>query len=700
MSVKIADIAKQLGLTQKALKEKILELGFDIKKTARTLDEDLAELVLEELKPDNNAEDSEDAGGAAEEYESLIDKELDREIIKSQRKQTAGRDSKHKKRAEEVAKEKAAANEGEVEVGDAISVKEFAEKAGVSAAKVIGELMKNGILANINQQIDFDTVLIVAEDLGVAIRKLRTEASAEDILHRNIEALLEEDDPKSLKIRPAVVSVMGHVDHGKTSLLDAIRETDVVAGEAGGITQHIAAYQVEKKGKKITFLDTPGHEAFTAMRARGAKATDIAILVVSANEGVKPQTIEAVNHAKDAGIPILVAINKMDLPDANPEKVKGELVEHGLQPEDWGGSTVMVPVSAVTGQGISDLLDMVLLTAEMEELKANANREAVATVVEAHLDKSFGPVATVIVNTGTLKVMDNFVIGASYGRIKAMYDHNGKRIKSAPPSTPVMIAGLQTTPVTGDLLQAVKSEKIARNQAELVQDLKREGKLDDESADMSQIMSKIQSGNLKVLKVILKVDTKGSLEAIKASLAKIKSDDVALKVVHSGVGSVTDSDVMMAAAGQALIFAFHVGYSAHVAKLAEKYRVELSKYTVIYQMIDDVKAIMTGLLEPERVEVVLGKARIKEVFFTKRNVKIIGCGITNGTVENKAFAKVFRGEELLGEGTIDSLKKVDKVVSSLNEGNDCGIKFVCNFEVKADDILEVYKVESRQRTLE
>lgn len=700
MSVKISEIAEKLGMTQKDLKEKIIELGFDIKKTARTIDEEVAELILDELGEGSDEEEVvESDGDTVTEYENIIDRQLDREIIKKQRKRTAGRDTGKKKGKDDDSDGEEKKGQA-IEIGDVISVKEFAEKTGVSAAKVIGELMKNGVLANINQQIDFDTIQIIADELDVKVKRKRAEASAEDILHRNIGALLEEDDAKVLQKRPPVVSIMGHVDHGKTSLLDYIREANVVATESGGITQHVAAYQVEKNGELISFLDTPGHEAFTAMRARGAKATDIAILVVAANEGIKPQTIEAINHAKDAEIPIIVAITKVDLPDANVDRVKGELVEHGLQPEDWGGSTIVTPVSAMTGEGIDTLLEMILLVAEMEDLKANPNREAVATVIEAHMDKSLGPVATVIVNTGVLRIMDNFVIGATYGRIKAMFDHNGKRVESADPSVPVLIAGLDQTPVSGDLLQVVSGEKAARLQATNVRALKDLRGKEGEGSDMSQILSKIQSGNLKALKIILKTDNKGSLEAIKSSLAKIKSDDVILKIVHSDVANVTDSDVMMAAAGEALIFAFHVTSSAQVNKLAQQYGVEIRKYTVIYKLVDDVKAIMTGLLDPEMVETVTGKARVKQVFFAKRSERIVGCGVENGVIENKSFVRVMRGDEEIGEGRIDSLKKVDKVVKEIKEGNDCGIKFVGNVDLEEGDVFECYKVESRARTLE
>jgi len=496
---------------------------------------------------------------------------------------------------------------------------------------------------------------------------------------------------------------MGHVDHGKTKLLDSIRETDVVAGESGGITQHIGAYQVEKKGKLITFLDTPGHEAFTAMRARGAKVTDIAILVVAADEGVKPQTIEAIDHAKEAGVPIIVAINKMDKPEAQPDKVKGELAEHDLQPEDWGGKTVMVPVSALRGDGIEDLLDMILLTAEMEDLKANPDREAVGTVIEAHLDPSLGPVATILINTGTLKIMNNVIIGKTYGRIKSMKDHNGKPLRKAGPSMPVLIAGLHETPKSGDILQVVANEKVAKQRAE---EVTLQAKQEDEAkmSGMNQVISSVQSE--KVLKLVVKADTKGSLEAIKQSIAKIKDEEVAVKVIHSGVGKVSKSDVMMAAASKGLIAAFHTDFdSTYVEKTAEREDVEVRKYTVIYDLLEDVKKILTGLLEPEIIKKVLGRAQIKQIFLTKKKEMIIGCKVLSGKIENKSKFDIIRGKDeegednYVGEGVIESLRKVDKEVKDIGEGNDCGMKITGYLEVEEVDIFEVYKEEEKRRTI-
>ena len=600
----------------------------------------------------------------AEIYDELISKEMDREIVKSQRKKMAGKDTKRKEN-KDVAK--VVDRDKVIEISDVISVKEFSEKTGLGAAKIIGELMKNGILANINQQIDFDTAQIIADDLGVKIKKKVSEASAEDVFKGDLDALLQEEDPADLRVRPPIVVIMGHVDHGKTSLLDFIREENVVKSESGGITQHIGAYQVEKNEKKITFLDTPGHEAFTAMRARGAKITDIAILVVAADEGVKPQTIEAIQHAQEAKVPIIVAINKIDKDGADPDRVKGELGEYELIPEEWGGSTIMVPVSAHTGEGVPTLLDMILLVADLENLKANPKRAAVGTVIEAHLDKSLGPIATVVINSGTLKVMDNIVIGGTHGRVKVMKNHIGKNVKNAKPSMPVLIAGLSQTPQSGDIFQVVSDEKSARVQSQNVQTLVDADRL--ARRGIGEIISQIGSGDMKQFKLVLKADTKGSLEALKQSLAEIKNEDVGVKVILSGVGNVSESDVMMAAAAGGIVMAFHTSMNPNVKHVAERENVEVLNYTIIYKLLEDVRKIVSGLLEPEIIETILGKAEVRQIFLTKKKEMIVGCKVTEGVVK-KEKVRVFRGEEKVGEGQITTLKKVDKSVQEVQEGND------------------------------
>lgn len=641
---------------------------------------------------------TEEPRDTAELYDQLLEEEREREIVQSQRKQMAGKDAKssQKKGSHGVSHILKYDPNRVVEIPDVISVKEFAEKAGLGAAKVIGELMKNGILANINQLMDYDTAAIIAEDLKVKITKKQSVASAEDISTGNLESLVAEHDKSLLKDRPPIVVVMGHVDHGKTKLLDAIRLTDVVSKESGGITQHIGAYQVEKNGKRITFLDTPGHEAFTAMRARGARVTDIAILVVAADEGIKPQTLEALQHAKDAGVPIIVAINKIDKPNADVERVKGELAGHELIPEDWGGTTIMVPVSAITKQGIDTLLEMVLLVAEIENLKANPNRAAVATVIEANLDHSLGPVATVVVNTGTLKLMDNVVIGTSYGRVKVMKDYHGKKILEAGPSYPVLIAGLSTSATSGDILQVVADERTARMKALSVKSLR---EAQQKERGVGEIMSAISAGSLKSLKIVLKADTNGSLEAIKHSLADIKHEDVAVKVILESVGDINESDVMMAAASGAIVMGFHVKSNQNVMNLAEKENVEIIHYQIIYKLLDDVKSILNGLLEPEMVENILGEAEVKQIFYSKKKEMIIGCYVETGLMKNKASLRIKRNNEVMGVVSIVSLQKNKDTVDTVKEGSECGLKISGNIKVEAGDKLEAFKIEKKIRTL-
>jgi translation initiation factor IF-2 len=699
MSTKISELAEKLSIPVSDLKDKIKELGFELTPKARVVEDDLAEMLIEELG--SSSKDVKEAD-IAEIYDEMIAEEREREIVKSQRKKMAGKVDK--KKTKTAATVETVAIEGEVEIPDAISVKEFAEKTGANPAKVIGELMKNGVLANINQQIDFETASIIAGDLGLNIKRKRDVAATEELMSGDISNLIKEDNPEDLEERPAIVCVMGHVDHGKTQLLDTIRQTDVIAGESGGITQHIGAYQVKKKGKFITFLDTPGHEAFTSMRARGAKVTDIAILVVAADEGMKPQTIEAMNHAKEAGVPIIVAVNKMDKPNANLDKVKGELSEHDLQSEDWGGKTIVCPVSALKGDGIDDLLDMVLLTAEMESYQANPNREAVGTVIEAHLDQSLGPVATILVNTGTLKNTDNVIIGNAFGRIKLMKDHNGNAVESAGPATPVFIAGLSETPKSGDILQVVDNEKVAKNKAEEIKFISKV----ESQANMSatnQIISQIKRD--KVFKLIVKADAKGSMEAIKQSIAKIKDEEVAVKIIHSGVGKITESDVMMAAASRALVVGFHSGFdSASISRIAERENVEVKEYKIIYDLLQDVKKYLSGLLEAEILEIVIGRAQVKQIFLTKKKEMIVGARVLSGKLTGKAKLRIIRGrtaedeDNIVGQGIVDALRKGDDIVKEIKEGNECGIKFRGDVVLEEGDILEAYTEEEKHRVIE
>lgn len=627
--------------------------------------------------------------------EIAIEKELDREAFRNQKKNRAT-SQKRGAKAQPQIKPKT----GVVQIPASLTMKEFAEKTGLPVPEVMAVLLKSGIMATINQKLDFETAAVVAAEMGVEVKQKESEATAEELMEGDLKVLLKEDDPSVLVKRPPVISVMGHVDHGKTKLLDAIRHANVVATESGGITQHIGAYQVEKNGRKITFLDTPGHEAFTSMRARGAKATDIAILVVAADEGVKPQTVEAIHHAQEAGIPIIVAINKIDKPGANPDKVKGELVEFNLQAEDWGGKTIMVPVSALKGEGIDELLEMILLAADMEDLKANPKRMAVGTVIESHLDPSLGPIATVIINTGTMRVGDNVVVGTTLGRIKNLQDYRGQSLTQVEPSGAARISGLDHVPQAGDLLQVMKDEKTAKIRLQEIMNLQRQREESAGGSMVERIVSQINKGAINFLKVVLKTDTKGSLEAIMQALAKVKSSDVAIKVIHYGVGNISDTDVIMAEASQALLVGFHVEVSTHIRKLAEKDGVDIKNYTVIYKLIEDLTAILAGMLEPEIRVTELGEIEIKQIFLDKKSWAIIGGKVVKGKVQAKTRVRLKRAGEILFETELESLKHVKEDVGELDKGSECGLKIKTPKPIQVGDILEDFKVESIQRKLD
>lgn len=588
----------------------------------------------------------------------------------------------------------------EIKIGEVIAIRELSEKMGVSPIRIVGELLKNGMMVNLNQTIDFDTATIVAENFGCKVERDSAAVSGYDILKGNISKLLE-DDKKNLTPRPPIVAVMGHVDHGKTTLLDAIRKTKVVESESGGITQHIGAYQVVYSKRKITFLDTPGHEAFTAMRARGARATDIAIIVVAADEGVKPQTIEAINHAKDAKVPIIIALTKIDKPAANLEKVKGELAEHDLQASDWGGETEMIGVSAVTGKGIEDLLELVLLTNDIDPVMANPNREAVGTVIESHLDRSLGPIATILINTGTLKIGDNFVIGPVIGKVKKMLDDNKKSIKTAEPGKPIQIAGLDTLPLTGigEILQALPSSEAARKKSVELKKLL-EVSARKKVTGINQLINRINTGELKELKIVLKTDVEGSLEAIRESVAKVGSEEVKAKIIHGGVGGVTETDVLMAAAADGLLIAFHVKIPPTVAKLANHEGVSIRQYTIIYKLLEEIEKMLSGLLDPEEVETELGELEVRGVFYTKGKDQIIGGMVKSGALRVGANARIFRDGELIDESKITTLKREKENAKEVKSGFECGIGLsLKKAKVQVGDIVQAWKVEKKERVL-
>ena len=580
----------------------------------------------------------------------------------------------------------------EITIPESITVKDLAVELKKTSAEVIKKLFGFGIMATINNDLDFDTAFLVAEEFGVTAKK-KEEVKEEDILFDD-----SEDKEDELQPRPPVVVVMGHVDHGKTSLLDAIRKTNVIEGEAGGITQAIGAYMVNINGRDITFLDTPGHEAFTSMRARGAQITDIAILVVAANDGVMPQTVEAINHAKAAGIPIIVAVNKIDLPEANVDKVKQELMKYELVPEEWGGDTIYVPISAKKHINIDELLEMVLLQADVLELKANPNKQAKGAVIEARLDKAKGPIASMLVQRGTLDVGDTIVVGSSIGRIRAMKNDKGQRVKKAGPSTPVEIMGLTEVPESGEVFYEVKDEKMAKHLIERRKRAQREKSINQMApVTLDNLFSQMEEGKLKQLNIIVKADVQGSAEAIKQSLEKLSDDEVRVRVIHSAAGAVTESDVTLAKVSNAIIIAFNVRPVATAKQAAEKEEVEIKQYSVIYQAIDDVKAAMKGMLDPIYEEKVIGNVEVRQVFKVSNVGTIAGAYVLEGKIERNAGVRVLRDNVVIHEGKLVSLKRFKDDVKEVAKGYECGMQIENYNDLKEGDIIEVYVMEEVKR---
>ena len=580
----------------------------------------------------------------------------------------------------------------EITIPETITVKDLAAELKKTSAEVMKKLFNYGIMATINNDLDFDTAFLVAEEFGVTAKK-KEEIKEEDILFDESEDKLEE-----LQTRPPVVVVMGHVDHGKTSLLDAIRKTNVIEGEAGGITQAIGAYQVNINGRDITFLDTPGHEAFTSMRARGAQITDIAILVVAANDGVMPQTVEAINHAKAAGIPIIVAVNKIDLPEANVDKVKQELMTYELVPEEWGGDTIYVPISAKKNQNIDELLEMVLLQADVLELKANPKKQAKGAVIEARLDKAKGPIATILVQRGTLDIGDTIVVGSSIGRIRAMKNDKGQKVKKALPSTPVEIMGLTEVPESGDVFYEVKDEKMAKHLIERRKRTQREKSINNMTkVTLDNLFSQMEQGDLKQLNIIVKADVQGSSEALKQSLEKLSDEEVKVRVVHSAAGAVTESDVTLAKVAKAIIIAFNVRPVALAKQAAEKEEVEIKQYSVIYQAIDDVKAAMKGMLDPIYEEKVIGNVEVRQVFKVSNVGTIAGAYVLDGKIERNAGVRVIREDVVIHEGKLVSLKRFKDDVKEVAKGYECGMQIEDYNDLKEGDIIEVYIMQEIKR---
>ncbi len=699
---KVADLANQLNLSTKALLALLNELGYKIKSAMSPVTEEMERAVrkkIEETRKEHQAslERKKKIWGEVETGKKprperrrrRFDREKIHEKVRETLAQIERGQARPKRRKPKGKPVKEEEEKKVLKIPGKLTIGELAKMLGVEPVELIKRALDHGIIATINQALDIESIMVLAEEYGYQI-----EIGEEEI----VEEVPEEEG--ELEPRPPVVTVMGHVDHGKTTLLDYIRKTNVAAKEPGAITQHIGAYTAEYQGHKITFIDTPGHEAFTALRHRGANATDIVILVVAANEGVMPQTIEAINHARAARVPIIVAINKMDLPDADPEKVKRELAEQGLIPEEWGGDTMMVEISAKTGQGVDTLLEAILLKAEEMDLRASYKGKARGVILESKLDKGRGPVATVIVQRGTLRVGDPFVAGTSYGKVRAIYNEWNQRLKEATPSTPVLVQGFEELANAGDILQVVDSEKEARRIAEERRELKRlqitRGEI---MMTTRRIQEKILAGELKELPIIVKADCQGSLEAIGDVLSQMVYKEVKAKVIHQGIGNVTESDVLLASASEGVILAFNVGVEAKARNLAKSEGILIKTYKIIYELIDDVKNMLAGLLEPEIKEVVLGQAEVRETFKIPKVGVVAGCYVLQGVIQRDAFARVRRDGEIIYDGKIVSLKRFKDDVKEVQAGYECGLKLEGFDKIKVGDIIEAYKKEEIKKQL-
>ena len=696
--LRVYQLAKDLGVSSKDLIDKLKDLSVEVTNHMSTLEDEEASLLLElfsDTKKTETTTNNEVSGISKEDEDDLLEIEAARfqENIKISKK-----NKKKKQPGAGVEYREEVINSPKIGkttiFGDKVVVKDLAEYIGKSAGEIISKLIKLGVMAAMNQEIDFETAKIVASEYEIELQqKIEEEVAIEDLSDLTIQP----DEEKDLKPRPPVVTVMGHVDHGKTSLLDSIRKTKVTEREAGGITQHIGASEVQVNGKKVVFLDTPGHEAFTSMRARGAKVTDIAILVVAADDGVMPQTIEAINHVKAAKVPIIVAINKIDKPGANPDRVKQELSEHGVVIEAWGGDVIAVEVSALKDMGIDELLEMVLLVAEVEDLKANPNRSAIGTVVEAQLDKGKGPVATVLVQNGTLRIQDSVIIGTTLGRVRAMINDKGKSVKSAGPSTAVEITGLADVPAAGDQMIVVTDDKVARSIVEKrVNKIKEQQLKSSQKVSLDALFSQMQKGEIKELNIIFKADVQGSVEAVKASLNKLSNDKVVVKTIHGGVGAITESDVMLASASNAIIIGFNVRPTISATNEAKKEDVDVRNYRIIYKAIEDIEAAMKGMLDPEFKEVELGKAQVRATFKIPGGL-IAGCYVIDGKIQRNAKLRLVRDGIVIHEGTIDSLRRFKDDAKEVATGYECGIGIDSFNDVKEGDIIEAYKMQEIER---
>ena len=680
--IRVYELAKELNVSSKDLITLLMEeFGVEVKNHMSVIEDEDAALI-QELIGENGIPETKKS--IVDEYEDQLAEEVNKGVRKKKK-------TKKEIEREEIEKNAEAAC-GVVEIGDTITVKELCEKLGKPTAEVIKNLIFLGVMAGVNQEIDFATAEKLCEKYEVIAERKKEETE--------LEAFEEDTDivEENLEKRPPIVTIMGHVDHGKTSLLDAIRKARVTDTEAGGITQHIGAYTVTLNGEKITFLDTPGHEAFTAMRARGAQVTDIVILVVAADDGIMPQTKEAISHCKAANVPMIVAINKIDRPGANVDRVKQELTEHGLVSEDWGGDTICVPVSAKTGENLDSLLEMILLTAEMQELTADPNRKSKGTVIEAKLDKGRGAVASLLIQNGTLHVGDSILVGSTYGRIRAMFDDMGKKIKSAGPSIPVEVLGLSEVPAAGDRFVVVKDEKTARNMAEIRKDkIKTESHQTSHRVSLEDLYSQIQEGKVKELSIIVEADVQGSVEAIRQSLEKLSTDDVKVRVIHGAVGAITETDITLAAASNALMIGFNVRPDSNAIAAAERDGVDIKTYRIIYDAIEDVKSAMIGMLDPEYKEVVNGKAEVRMTYKISNVGTIAGCYVTDGKIVRNSEIRVIRDGIVIFESVLASLKRFKDDAKEVNKGYECGLSVERFNDLKEGDIIESFTMEAVKR---
>jgi translation initiation factor IF-2 len=677
VEVKKEETRKKKQAKEKEERRKAFEFEGEIKKPIKKAKRSRIELDEDEIlrRIDQTLAEIEDSGPDI------------REIIKKRKKKE--RQEKEEKKIEQIEREKK-----KIKVAEFITVNELANIIGVPASEIIKKCLNLGLVVSINQRLDFDTITLIASDYGFEVE--RAEEYLEDIIEE------EPDRPEDLEPRPPVVTIMGHVDHGKTTLLDYIRQSNIVAGEAGGITQHIGAYQVTlPNGKQITFIDTPGHEAFTAMRARGAQVTDIVVLVVAADDAVMPQTVEAINHALAANVPIIVAINKIDKPEANPDKIKQQLAERGILVEDWGGKYQCVEISAKYGKNVDLLLEKILLEAEIMDLKANPKKKARGVVIESKLDKGRGPIGTVLVQNGTLKIGDPFVAGTTFGRVRAMFDERGNRVEVAKPSTPVQVIGFDNLPEAGDSFVVVEDEKTAREIANRRSQLKREQRFRQlRAVSLDKLSEQIKEGKVKELPIIIKADVNGSVEALSDSLMKLSNEEVKVRIIHRAVGAISESDVLLAQASGAIIIGFNVRPTSAAKKLAESENVEIRLYNIIYNVINDVKSALEGMLEPEKREEILGTAEVRETFKIAKVGTVAGCFVTEGKILRNARARLIRNGIVIYDGKIASLKRFKDDVKEVEAGLECGIALENYNDIKVGDIIEAYNILEVKRKLE